>query len=257
MKKYRGLGFLLGCLLLCGFAWTDETVIGDGQSLTQVRHIHSFQNLEVADALIVHIHTGAQYKVVVTADSNLQPYLKTQVSGGTLYLSTKSGYHLSTKKALRVDVSLPDLKALTISGSAVVDLMDVPVQRVNVLGNSTVILKNPRQLAVLDVAGSASVHAIELSTKDLTIHSSGSANLVLTGHAKTSELTASGSTLVDAKKLKTDTTKVSIAGSGRVDVWAQSNLQVEVEGSGDVHYYGHPTVTQRITGSGTLVAETT
>jgi hypothetical protein len=60
-----------------------------------------------------------------------------------------------------------------------------------------------------------------------------------------------GSGDVDLGHVRSDTARVSLAGSGDATLWVRNELSLSTAGSGDVNYYGDPRVSKSSVGSGT------
>ena len=185
-----------------------------GATATQTRTVARFTSLELAGSNNVTIIVGRAQSVVVHADSNLINHVTTDVVAGTLVIGDTGSFTASGP--MSVDVSVPSLTALTLSGSG----------QISVTGIST------PQLTVT-VSGSGRVSAAGTATRlDVTINGSGQAQL--------SQLTARDVHAV-------------VSGSGLIQVTATTSLDAAVPGSGTIVYGGNPPqVTTSVTGSGTV-----
>jgi hypothetical protein len=90
------------------------------------------------------------------------------------------------------------------------------------------------------------------STDAFEVRSNGSADIALAGTAGRLAVDLDGSGDADLADLATREARVTVGGSGGVDVRADERLDVTVDGSGDVRYYGEPALTQNVDGSGDL-----
>jgi putative autotransporter adhesin-like protein len=191
-------------------------VQGSGVAATQTRHVASFSSVELAGSNEVTIRAGGTQAVVVHADDNLLHRVTTEVRSGTLAIGNTPG-SFTTKSPMRVEVTVPSLQALTLSGSGVmvVSAVDTPQLKVTLSGSG-----------LLRVDGTA-------TRLDARLSGSGDAQL---------------------EQLVAGDVKAVVSGSGRIVVQATKSLDASVPGSGVVMYSGDPVdVTTSITGSGAVV----
>ena len=185
-----------------------------GAAATQTRTVACFTSLDLAGSNNVTITVGKPQSVVVHADSALINHVTTDVAAGTLVIGDTPAFTASGP--MSVDVSVPSLTALSLSGSG----------QISATGIST------PQLTVT-ISGSGLVSAAGTVTRlDVTIGGSGRARL--------SQLTARDVHAV-------------ISGSGLIQVTATASLDAAVPGSGAIIYGGNPPqVTTSVTGAGTV-----
>lgn len=191
---------------------TSSGVPGSGVAATSTRALANFSGIDLAGSNNVIVVAGARQSVVVHADSNLLSRVTTQVKAGKLIIGDVGSF--AAKTPLYVEVSVPSLTALDLSGS----------------GNITVTGIRASRLAVT-LPGSGNISASGSVTR-LNVSIDGS------GDAQCSGLIAQN---VDAV----------VSGSGSIFVTATHSLDAKVPGSGTVLYGGSPPrVTTSITGSG-------
>ena len=185
-----------------------------GVTATQTRTVAAFTSLDLAGSNNVTINVGRPRHVVVHADSNLINHVTTNVVAGTLVIGDTGSVRVSGP--MSVDVSVPSLTALSLSGSG----------QISATGIST------PQLTVT-ISGSGLVSAAGTATRlDATVNGS--------GQAKLSQLTARDVHAV-------------VSGSGLIQVTATTSLDAAVPGSGTIIYSGNPPqVTTSVTGSGAV-----
>ena len=189
-------------------------VQGSGAAATSTRALANFSGIDLAGSNNVTVVAGARQSVVVHADTNLLSHVTTQVRAGTLIIGDVGSF--SARSPMYVEVSVPSLAALELSGS----------------GTITVTGISASQLAVT-LPGSGDIDASGSVTR-LNVSIDGSGNAQLSG------LVARN---VDAV----------VSGSGTIFVTATQSLDAKVPGSGAVLYGGNPPqVTTSITGSGAV-----
>src|SRR5262245_9924654 len=211
-----------------------ETVVGNGQAASETRTPGAFNAIGLQGGLALEVRQGSPASVVVHADSNLVPLIESVIEGDhALRLRWKSGTSVRTTRRAWVEVTAPQIGALSSAGSG-----DISIEG----------MKAPR-LAV-SIQGSGAVRAKALDVDDLSLATSGSAGLNLAGRALRVNIELSGSGSVETSALHADDVRIGIAGSGSANVHAARTLAVSIAGSGDVIYSGDPSVQRAIAGSG-------
>ena len=188
---------------------------GSGVAATQPREVAAFQSIDLAGSNNVVIRVGEKQSVVVKADDNLLDRVTTEVHSGTLVIANTPG-SFTTKSPMRVEVDLPALDALTLSGS-----------------------------------GNVVVTGVE--AKRLAVNLPGSGTLAGDGTATRLDVTVGGSGTVQLTRLVAADVRADVSGSGSIFVTATKRLDASVSGSGAILYAGSPpNVTSNITGSGAI-----
>jgi Putative auto-transporter adhesin, head GIN domain len=189
-------------------------VQGSGVAATQTRALPRFSSLDLADSNIVTVVVGAQQSVVIHADNNLLRYVTTRVVAGNLVIGTTGSF--TTRSPMSVEVRVPSLAALNLSGSGIISVSGIKVPR----------------LAVT-ISGSGVLRASGTATRlDVTLGGAGQAEL---GYLVARDVHA------------------AVTGSGLIRVTATSSLNAAVPGTGAIIYGGNPPhVTSRVTGTGAV-----
>jgi hypothetical protein len=229
---HRGLFLLLAaCALLValgvglllvreGFHGSSgsNAVQGSGVAATQTRIVGPFDRVELRGSNVVTIRVGERQSVVVHADENLLRRVTTNVKAGNLVVGNTTG-SFTARSPMSVEVGVPSLQALRISGSGTVTAIGIHTSRLSVSLPGS---------GVVQVAGTVSKLVVSLPGS---------------GYAQLEQLVAR-----DAW--------VTVGGSGYAALNATQSLHASVSGSGAVVYGGNPVhVTTSITGVGTIVAQ--
>jgi putative autotransporter adhesin-like protein len=188
-------------------------VQGSGVAATQSRALARFSSLDLAGSNNVTVAVGGRQSVVVRADSNLIRHVTTRVVAGALVIGTTGSF--TTKSPMTVEVSVPSLAAVTLSGSGQIAVTGIDAPR-------------------------------------LTVTLPGSGALYAGGTVTQLDVTLSGSGLAQLDNLVARDVHAVVAGSGLIRVTATASLNAAVPGSGAIIYRGNPQVTSSITGSGTV-----
>jgi hypothetical protein len=151
----------------------------------------------------------------VRADDNLLDHVTTEVHSGKLVIGNTPG-SFSTKSPMSVEVSVPALTTLLLTGS-----------------------------------GNIVVDGVQ--AESLKVSLPGSGTLTGSGHATRLEVAVGGSGMVQFTKLVADDVRAVVSGSGSIFVTAINTLNASVSGSGAVLYTGNPSsVTKSVTGTGAI-----
>lgn len=201
--------FLVGC------DFFHPTIRGYGKSVSEVRPVSNFQEIELTGAGNVRVTVGEKESLTLQADENLLEYLTTEVSGTRLLLGSRNCFSLSPTREVTYRVVVKDLTRVALSGSGDISLL-------------------------------------ALTNEKLSIDLNGSGTVTVSGSSGLLDGDISGSGYIDTADLKTQSATVGISGSGNATVWTTKSLSAKISGSGRVDYYGRPELSQSITGSGSV-----
>ncbi len=194
--------------------FSKDAVAGNGVMATDTRQIGALEGLDTSGSLHVDVRVGAQPSLLVEADSNLLPMVRTDASGSTLRVWIDG--NVRSSNGIRVIYTTPKLTQIRSSGSG----------RLTVDG---------------------------LNGASLTVSKSGSGASQLSGRVANLDMQLSGSGSVNATGLESGNANVSLSGSGRLalgQVKAEA-LNVQVRGSGDLQASGTATnLNAQVHGSG-------
>lgn len=106
---------LLAIIASCNYY--GPCIDGTGPIKTEVRNISGFTGIGNAASFEVFITQSNHYQVEVEAQENLLPYIETYVSGTTLIVETEDDVCLRNTVPVRIYVSMPVVKILSLAGS--------------------------------------------------------------------------------------------------------------------------------------------
>jgi uncharacterized protein YjiK len=182
---------------------------------SEVRELPDFHALDIDGAFSVKIDCRKKQSLTLSADDNLLPLIVTDVSGGTLRITTRKP--ICTSLPLTVSITVETLDHITSGGA--------------------------NDFIVKDVSG---------PSLDLTI--SGSGDMEVSGRTENLNITLEGASEIHAGNLKANEVNVSIGGAGSAEVYADTQLNASITGVGEIHYAGKPkNVVRNITGWGEVI----
>jgi hypothetical protein len=127
---------LLALLCACSDYHTAPTgigsVIGSGVLATEARAVSGFTAVSISHpARLIVEHAGME-TLVVTAEDNVLPLLRSEVSGGRLVLSLAAGDRVTSTREIVYRVTVAGLNDLEASGAARVELRGLRDERLSV-----------------------------------------------------------------------------------------------------------------------------
>ena len=187
---------------------------GSGDLQSETRDVSEFERIKLSGSFDVSVKVGQPQSLKVTFDDNLLDNVVTKVRGRTLRIYSEDSY--SSHYDCRVEITVPKLEDVSLSGSGDIEIRD-------------------------------------LDGGDFSVSVSGSGNIRADGKVDELEISVSGSGDIDARDLEAVDAYVTVSGSGDVDVFATGELSARVSGSGDIAYYGSPEhISQHVSGSGDI-----
>lgn len=223
-------------LLLGTSSCIDEMFIeGNGISRTETRDAEGFNEIASSGDFTVTVMPGDSYSVEVTAESNLLPYISTNVDGKKLKIRTTGIHSLLQNEPIEVYITTPALKGLALSGSG--------------------LIKTGSFLSTdfdISVSGSGDIDT-KISCENINANVSGSGIIYLEGDAIASNFVVSGSGKIKSYHLEQEDCQAHISGSGDIYINANRTLDARISGSGRVYYINNPAIHTSISGSGDVV----
>lgn len=188
---------------------------GSGILAMESRTVPAFGSVQLAGSNNVTIRVGEQQSVQVYGDDNLVGRVTTDVDAATLVIGNKPG-SFEANSPMRVEVSVPSLDELTLSGSGTIMVIGVEPPRLEVT-----------------ISGSGVVRA--------------------SGRTEQLDATVSGSGHAGLGQVEASAVRAVVSGSGQIIVTATQSIDASVPGHGSIVYGGNPSdVTKSVTGSGAI-----
>ncbi|HRF60651.1 MAG TPA: head GIN domain-containing protein [Fimbriimonadaceae bacterium] len=210
------LGLVLVLTPIVGCNLVQPHVQGSGVIKSEDRKESGFTGVVGVGSETIEIVVGKHFAVTVRGDDNIVPLIETKVRDSTLHIGGKGNY--STKKGIKVTVSMPALTSLRLAGSGSMTARGIKSQRLDV---------------ILDGSGQ--------------IRASGAVDRVR------SDLNGSGE--IDLSNLPALSADLDLAGSGQMRANVKTSLDAVLSGSGQILYSGSPKASTRVTGSGAIRQE--
>ena len=188
-----------------------------GQGSTNVtkesRDVTGFEEVELMGVGRLSIEQTGSESLSVEAQEDVLPKLKTEVVDNRLIIGPKPDTAIHTTEPVNYELTVKNLNALEVSGSA-------------------------------------NVEAEGVSTDSLAVTISGTGNVKTGGEADKQEVSISGAGDYRAGELESKAVEIDVGGAGSAIVNASENLNARISGVGSVEYIGDPTVEQDVSGVG-------
>jgi hypothetical protein len=204
--------------------------------IKQDRAISGFTSIDASGSGDVYVSQDSVFSVKVEIDSNLQEYMEVYKEGSELHIHQKNNTSLDPTGKIKIYISGPSFTAISVSGAC------------DVIGQNTL---TSAEAVNFDLSGSCDVNMTIIAPK-IKVSASGAGSVSLKGQTKDFSVEGSGSTDIRCFELLSENTKVDISGAGNAEVFASVKLNVGVSGSADVKYKGNASVSQDISGAGSI-----
>jgi hypothetical protein len=225
-------------VLTIAFAGCDvvvrPTLQGSGNVKTETREVSQFTEIEVGNAIQLDATIGPANSLVVTADDNLLPHIKTVVAGNRLRIYIDSP--CSTDSGIKVTATAPALRSLFGSGASQTTLSGIAGATFE-----------------LDLSGASSCRMTgDADEMDITL--SGASRARILGTVKRLNVQCSGASQLDATELTAETVAAELSGASTGHVNVTNELSADASGASTLYYAGQPGKMQKRTSGASNVA---
>ena len=260
MKHSRCLRWLRLC---CPFALATlagcYAAEGSGDIALETYAVDGFTEVVLNGAGQATIVPG-EYRVAVSADSDVLPSVRVERRGAALILSREVDWIDGVRPTVPIDyrVSMPTLNAVRASGSGSLKVRGATSEeelRLAIAGAGAIDVAAAAANAVaIDVSGSGIVSISAVQAGSLRVNIAGSGRVTADGNVDNAIVEVVGSGVFRGSRLRASTASVQVTGAGQALVWAVDQLEAHVNGAGRVTYFGAPAVEQVVQGVGKVVA---
>jgi RNA polymerase sigma factor (sigma-70 family) len=203
----------------------DNRIQGSGHVETQERKVADFTSVDAGSAFQVEIRRGDTFRVAVTTDDNLFPYIKTDKDGTALRISLDTGHKSIQTHTLKVAVTMPALDGVRLDGASRATVQGFP----------------PGKAFRAKMSGASSLEG-EVRAGKVTVEASGASRVTLKGSGKDVRLTAAGASHLGLAEFTADRATVDLSGASRAEIRANEDLDYSLSGASHLDYRGNPTI---------------
>ena len=234
-----------------------DCIDGNGDVETELRDAVPFTAIANETSFHVNYIQDDEYSITVEAESNILPYIETDITSGSLEIRTIRGVHcLNYTRHPVVTVTAPHISEIVSAGSG--DFFSGPLSGTDVKivnsgsGDITAGTITGTEVSIV-ISGSGNVITDEIASTSMKATLSGSGDLTMSGEAVTSRYVVSGSGTVFSRYFASDNATVTMSGSGSVYATVNDNLNAVISGSGNLYLLGDPDINLTRTGSGRVI----
>lgn len=228
-----------GIMILLFFSGCFDEIVclkGKGPILTEERSIKSFTKVFSQIDADIYITQSDTQQVIIEGQENVLDQIQTYVSDGILRIDYDQC--IRDHDGVNIYLSMNQVNGLKMGGSG------------KIVAQNHIIT----DLMEFKISGSGYIQVDSLQVQNIDTHISGSGDVII-GSADIADyhliqITGSGNVL--SYDIVVRAAEILISGSGNCELHVTSTLDVEIPGSGNVYYRGNPSVSQNITGSGTI-----
>jgi len=216
-------------------------VKGSGISKTETRDLPEFTAIRIDYPAEIYIQQGEKQSVTISADDNLLPQLRMNVSGGVLTLtSNESSFRrrVNPTMPVEIEITVKDLREISYPTAGRVRIEDFQTDALKI-----------------NVDGAGELFLVDVTIGRLAVDLNGAGSVAADGTGDSLVLRVDGVGSFRGADLSVGTAQVTINGAGSATVWVKERLTVDINGIGSVNYYGSPTVHQNVGGLGSVQHE--
>ncbi len=211
-----GLGGILAILFLTPFggplfpSGIPSRIVPSGNLVTEEESFSGFTIVKAGSAFEIMITQSSSYSVSVTSDDNVIDFVRVSMVGDTLDIDITPGTSITSgplnRLTLRVEITMPELSELELSGAA----------------DGVVTGFTFSEVFVLDLSGASSV--------------------VIDGTADDMILRGSGASDANLSNFRVHNAEVDLSGASEATINVDGSLDADLSGVSTLLYIGEPTL---------------
>ena len=226
----------------------------NSQTKTETRTVGSYSKIESRGSTKVILVSDNSNTLTAEGDEKALQNLVTEVKGNTLTIYIKSTKKLNFKGNVTVKVPFQQLNEVSLSGSGSIS-SDATIKTdnfaVSLNGSGKIdlnVASSGKASARLDGSGKIE---LDINAGKTSAEINGSGKITLKGKTNSFTGNINGSGELTASDLTSETSEVSVHGSGNLKTNTTGNLTANVHGSGNIKYNGDPKIVNKnVNGSG-------
>lgn len=208
---------------------------GSGNVIIERRDVSGYHAVDFSGVGELTIDQNGSEGLVIEAEDNIIPYIRSEVREGTLHIGLGGVTPLNPTRPLRFNLSARNLDGVGVSGAGITRAARLETPSLQ-----------------LSVSGAGGLDIGNISGGDLDVHVSGSGYVTASGRVSSQQVGISGSGTYKGDELASSMATVSISGAGSATLRVSETLDARVSGVGSVGYIGSPTVSKHVTGIGSV-----
>lgn len=183
MKRAVSFVAILGVSLLLVACSGSKKVEGNGKITTESRSVADFDELDVNGDFVITLNTNESPSAIqVKTDENLLPYILTEnakTADHVLLIATKPDISIKPTGPVELIVDTNLIKAVRLNGKTLFNASTLRGESLNlsINGSGTSVLKGKLKSLKIDIHGSASVSATNLTAENVDVRILGAAEV--------------------------------------------------------------------------------
>ena len=246
-------------LVISGLA----TIAASGQK-KETRMVLDFTGINASSVFNITVEKGSTESLVIEADDNVMPYVRSEVQNGVLYLYLDNSTGLRNIKTLKASIVMKNLDRVTLSGacrlttngfftpekfkadcSGASDMaLNLNTNQLNLEASGACKIQIEANItgnADWDLSGAAKISG-GLKAENVKFNLSGVCFVELSGSANDLEIYVSGASKIMAENFVVKTATIKSSGAGKITVNVTDVLKVNSSGASSVNYKGSPSI---------------
>lgn len=225
-----------------GWGWNDSRLEGSNYSVTEVRPVSGIDRVRLDNQGDLFIMLGDTESLVVEAEDNLMPYIRTEVRNGELLITNEGRTWFRNREPIRYTLTVKSLQGIEIGSTGNVHAPDLSADRFTIDISSTGNL-TMGELEAGDVdinvssTGDVMLRSLEAANLDVRISSTGHVSIG-EGRVRGQEIRISSTGNFEAMDLYSDVAEVRLSSTGSAFITVNDFLEATLTSTGNVHYRG-------------------
>jgi hypothetical protein len=209
-------------------------VSGSGEIASETRTFAGITGVALATSGNLTIELGEEESLLIEADDNLLPYIKTDIHDGALTIGNRPEMILKPSQEIRYVLTVRSLESI-----AVLSLGSIIAPA----------LQADHFLVEINSTGKIAIASLNTKSLEVTIVSIGDVE-IRGGQVESQQVTIASTGTYTAGDMRSQNAEISIKSSGGATIWVTDHLDVNIKSNGDVYYYGSPDVSLETASSG-------
>lgn len=252
-RTVPSLALLLATLLLSscvyyngggGWIFDDDwgNVRGSGDIETEIRHVSGIRTVRLENQGDLRIELGDTESLVVEAEDNLLPLIRTEVRGGELRIFNEGRNWFRNRQPIRYYLTVKSLEGIEVGSTGSVDAPDISADRFDISISSTGnVVMDALEAGDVNIrvssTGDVMLRRLEAAALDVGISSTGHVS-IRDGRVRTQEVRISSTGNYEAMDLDSDVADVRLTSTGSAFLTVNEYLEADLNSTGSVHYRG-------------------
>jgi hypothetical protein len=249
---------LLSSLLILTFGCDDNnTVIGSGNIIEDIRDLPTFDEISANAAIDLTITQGPEQRVTVQADDNVVPFIATEVTKGELRID-RDGASNFRNSSVSVEITVPTLAYLALSASSDALVTDFEFEQpvfFDLSSSSDLVLSGSKAKdVVFNLTASSNATVTDFIVADRAdFDLSSASDLRISGSVHRAIFKLNSASDVAGFDFEVGDCEVDLNSSSELETTVNDKLSGELKAASTLRYRGTPEVTISVGSASELI----